>query len=84
MASPMRRSRSSGRRSYRSPTTRSTRHSAGYGLVSYWTACAKAELPAEYMAAALLTSVKDDKDKSAIYLNECRRMGNQVLPPDVK
>ena len=38
--------------------------------------------PAEYMAA-LLTSVKDDKDKMAIYLNECRRMKIQVLPPDV-
>jgi DNA polymerase-3 subunit alpha len=33
--------------------------------------------------AGLLTSVKDDKDKSAVYLNECRRMGIKVLPPDV-
>ena len=33
--------------------------------------------------AALLTSVKDDKDKSAVYLNECRRMGIKVLPPNV-
>jgi DNA polymerase-3 subunit alpha len=33
--------------------------------------------------AALLTSVKDDKDKMAIYLNECRRMKIHVLPPDV-
>jgi DNA polymerase-3 subunit alpha len=33
--------------------------------------------------AAVLTSVRDDKDKSALYLNECRRMGIQVLPPDV-
>jgi DNA polymerase-3 subunit alpha len=57
-------------------------HSAAYGLVSYWTAYLKANFPAEYMAA-LLTSVKDDKDKSAIYLNECRRMKIQVLPPDV-
>ncbi|WP_148574408.1 DNA polymerase III subunit alpha [Nocardioides caldifontis] len=57
-------------------------HSAAYGLVSYWTAYLKANYPAEYMAA-LLTSVKDDKDKSAIYLNECRRMGIKVLPPDV-
>jgi len=57
-------------------------HTAGYGLVSYWTAFLKANYPAEYMAA-LLTSVKDDKDKSAIYLNECRKMGIQVLPPDV-
>src|SRR5699024_12222156 len=58
-------------------------HSASYGLVSYWTAYLKANYPAEYMAA-LLTSVKDDKDKSAIYLNECRRMKIQVLPPDVR
>jgi DNA polymerase-3 subunit alpha len=57
-------------------------HSAAYGLVSYWTAYLKANFPAEYMAA-LLTSVKDDKDKMAIYLNECRRMKIQVLPPDV-
>ncbi|WP_131746663.1 DNA polymerase III subunit alpha [Frankia sp. Cppng1_Ct_nod] len=57
-------------------------HTAGYGLVSYWTAYLKANYPAEYMAA-LLTSVRDDKDKSAIYLNECRRMGIRVLPPDV-
>ena len=57
-------------------------HSAGYGLVSYWTAYLKANYPSEYMAA-LLTSVRDDKDKSALYLNECRRMGIKVLPPDV-
>ena len=57
-------------------------HSAGYGVVSYWTAFLKANYPAEYMAA-LLTSVRDDKDKSALYLAECRRMGIKVLPPDV-
>jgi len=57
-------------------------HSAAYGLVSYWTAYLKAHYPAEYMAA-LLTSVGDSKDKLAIYLNECRRMGIQVLPPDI-
>ena len=57
-------------------------HTAGYGLVSYWTAFLKANYPAEYMAA-LLTSVRDDKDRSAVYLNECRRMGIKVLPPDV-
>ncbi|MEU7985439.1 DNA polymerase III subunit alpha [Streptosporangium canum] len=57
-------------------------HSAAYGLVSYWTAYLKANYPSEYMAG-LLTSVKDDKDKSALYLNECRRMGIKVLPPDV-
>jgi DNA polymerase-3 subunit alpha len=57
-------------------------HAAGYGLVSYWTAFLKSRYPAEYMAA-LLTSVRDDKDKSALYLHECRRMGIKVLPPDV-
>ena len=57
-------------------------HSAAYGLVSYWTAYLKANFKAEYMAA-LLTSVGDDKDKSALYLAECRRMGVTVLPPDV-
>ncbi len=57
-------------------------HTAGYGLVSYWTGYLKANYPAEYMAA-LLTSVGDDKDKMAMYLSECRRMGIQVLPPDV-
>ncbi len=57
-------------------------HTAGYGLVSFWTAYLKANYPSEYMAG-LLTSVKDDKDKSAIYLNECRKMGIKVLPPDV-
>jgi DNA polymerase-3 subunit alpha len=57
-------------------------HSAGYGMVSYWTAYLKANYPTEYMAA-LLTSVRDDKDKSALYLSESRRIGIQVLPPDV-
>jgi DNA polymerase-3 subunit alpha len=57
-------------------------HSAGYGVVSYWTAFLKANYPTEYMAG-LLTSVGDDKDKSALYLGECRRMGITVLPPDV-
>ncbi|WP_286899836.1 DNA polymerase III subunit alpha [Thermocrispum sp.] len=57
-------------------------HAAGYALVGYWTAYLKANYPAEYMAA-LLTSVADNKDKSAVYLSECRRLGIKVLPPDV-
>ena len=57
-------------------------HAAGYGLVSYWTAYLKANYPAEYMAG-LLTSVRDDKDKAAVYLADCRRLGITVLPPDV-
>jgi len=57
-------------------------HSAGYGLVSYWTAYLKANYPAEF-AAALLTSVGDDKDKMAVYLADARAMGVNVLQPDV-
>ncbi|MFG1948357.1 DNA polymerase III subunit alpha [Nonomuraea sp. NPDC048826] len=57
-------------------------HTAGYGLVSYWTAYLKANHPQEYLAA-LLTSVGDDKDKMAVYLADCRRLGIKVLPPDV-
>ena len=57
-------------------------HAKAYALISYWTAYLKGNYPAEYMAA-LLTSVRDDKDKSALYLGECRRMGIKVLPPDV-
>ncbi|HET6500070.1 MAG TPA: OB-fold nucleic acid binding domain-containing protein, partial [Amycolatopsis sp.] len=57
-------------------------HAAAYGLIAYWTAYLKANYRAEYMAA-LLTSVGDNKDKSAVYLSECRRLGIKVLPPDV-
>ncbi len=57
-------------------------HAAGYALVGYWTAYLKANYPAEYMAA-LLTSVGDSKDKAAVYLSECRKMGITVMPPDV-
>ncbi len=57
-------------------------HAAGYALVAYQTAWLKAHHPAEYMAA-LLTSSKSNKDRTAIYLNECRTMGIKVLVPDV-
>jgi DNA polymerase-3 subunit alpha len=57
-------------------------HTAAYGVLSFWTAYLKAHYPTEFMAA-LLTSVGGDKDKSAIYLAEARRMGITVLPPDV-
>ncbi|WP_265444340.1 DNA polymerase III subunit alpha [Flexivirga meconopsidis] len=57
-------------------------HTAGYGLVSYWTAYLKANYPAEY-AAALLTSVGDDKTKMATYLADTRKLGIKVLPPAV-
>jgi DNA polymerase-3 subunit alpha len=57
-------------------------HSYGYGLVAYQTAWLKAHYPVEYLAA-LLTSVKDDKDRTAVYLGECRSIGIEVLVPDV-
>jgi DNA polymerase-3 subunit alpha len=57
-------------------------HSYGYGLVSYQTAWLKCHHPAEYLAA-LLTSVKDDKDKTAVYLAEARNQGIEVLVPDI-
>ena len=57
-------------------------HSYGYGLVAYQTAWLKAHHPVAYLAA-LLTSVKDDKDATAKYLAECRAMGIPVLVPDI-
>ena len=57
-------------------------HTVAYGVVAYQTAWLKAHYPVEYMAA-LLTSVKNHKDNKPLYLNECRRMGIPVLPPDV-
>jgi DNA polymerase-3 subunit alpha len=57
-------------------------HAYGYGFISYQTAYLKANYPAEYLAA-LLTSVKTNLDKAAIYLAECRAMGIEVVVPDV-
>ena len=57
-------------------------HSAAYAYVAYQTAWLKAHHPPEYMAA-LLTASKRDKDRTALYLNECRTMGLRVLVPDV-
>ncbi|MCL4395123.1 MAG: DNA polymerase III subunit alpha, partial [Chloroflexi bacterium] len=57
-------------------------HSAAYAFVAYQTAYLKAHYPSEFMAS-LLTSVKGNKDKVAQYVNECRNLGIEVLPPDV-
>ncbi len=57
-------------------------HSYGYGFIAYQTAWLKAHHPVEYLAS-LLTSVKDNKDKTAVYLAECRSLGIEVLVPDV-
>jgi DNA polymerase-3 subunit alpha len=57
-------------------------HACAYALIAYQTAYLKKHHPVEYMAA-LLTSVKDDKDNKPFYLNAVRLMGIRVLPPDV-
>lgn len=57
-------------------------HTACYAMVAYQTAYLKANFPAEYMAA-LLTSITDNKSKVATYVDECRRMKLDILPPDV-
>jgi DNA polymerase III subunit alpha len=57
-------------------------HSVGYGFLAYQTAYLKANHPVEFFAA-LLTSVRSNKDQTAIFLNECRQLGVPVLVPDV-
>jgi DNA polymerase-3 subunit alpha len=57
-------------------------HSYGYGFVAYQTAWLKANHPVEYLAC-ILTSVKDGKDKTGVYLAECRALGIRVQVPDV-
>ena len=57
-------------------------HSAAYGLVTYKTAYLKANFPAEFMAATL-TSWSGDTEKLVEYVDECKRMGLTLHPPDV-
>ncbi len=57
-------------------------HSFGYGLVTYQTGYLKAHYPVEYFSC-LLTSVKSNLDKAAIYLSDARSMGIKVLTPDI-
>ena len=57
-------------------------HTFGYGLITYQTAYMKAHYPVEYIAS-LLTSVKNNLDKAATYLADCRSLGIKVLTPDV-
>lgn len=57
-------------------------HAADYGVIAAQTAYLKAHYPAEYMAA-LLSVARNDTDKVAAYMDECRSMGMDVLPPDL-
>lgn len=57
-------------------------HSVAYAFVAYQTAYLKANHPVEFMCA-LLTSERGNLDKAAQYIEECRRIGIDVLPPDI-
>jgi len=57
-------------------------HAVCYAFVAYRTAYMKASFPVEYYAA-LLSANMDDKDKLAAYMEDCKRLGVKVLPPDV-
>lgn len=57
-------------------------HSAAYALISFRTAYLKANYPVEFMTA-LLSSEKDNTDKVVLYIDEAKRMGLKILPPDV-
>ncbi len=57
-------------------------HTTAYAFISYWTAYLKANYPTHFMAS-LLASVQGDLDKVASYISQCRRIGIEVLPPDI-
>ncbi len=57
-------------------------HSAAYAMISYRTAYLKANYSVEFMTA-LLSSEKDNTDKVVLYIDEAKRIGIKVLPPDV-
>ncbi len=57
-------------------------HSTGYALIAYQTAYLKAHYPLEFMAASL-TYEMGDTDKVVEYIEECRRLGIDVRPPDI-
>ena len=57
-------------------------HSAAYSVVAFQTAYLKANFPAEYMSAVLSRNLSDIK-KIKTYMDECKRMGLEVLGPDV-
>ncbi len=57
-------------------------HAACYGLIAYWTAYLKAHYPDAYMAA-LMTSDSDNTDRLTIEITECKKLGLQVVCPDI-
>lgn len=57
-------------------------HSACYGFISYWTGFLKANYPIEFLSA-LLSNEINNTDKIGVFVNECFRMGFEILPPDL-
>ena len=57
-------------------------HAAAYGWIAYQTAYLKANYPLQYFAA-LMSSVRNNTDKLVEYIDEAKKMGIPVLPPDV-
>ena len=57
-------------------------HSACYGFISYWTGFLKANHPIEFMSA-LLSNEITNTDKISVFVNECFRMGFEILPPNL-
>jgi DNA polymerase-3 subunit alpha len=57
-------------------------HSAAYAFIAYQTAYLKAHYPVAFMAA-MLTSIRNNSDKVSYYIQECQRLGVEILPPDV-
>lgn len=58
-------------------------HAVEYGLISYQTAYLKANYPLQYMCS-LLNGNMDDTDSVVQYINECKKMGIEVLPPSIQ
>ena len=58
-------------------------HAACYALIAYRTAWLKANYPAEYMAALIISSVMSTKDKVPFFATQAEQMGIEILPPDV-
>src|SRR5205085_7087936 len=57
-------------------------HSAAYGVISYQTAYLKAHYPVEFMAG-LLSNEINNTEKISVFVAECKRMGIEILPPDI-
>ncbi len=57
-------------------------HSAAYSILAYQTAYLKRHFPAEFMAASLTSEINDSK-RLVVLIEECKRMGLKVVPPDV-